>query len=119
MGGRPFAQIAFAEYSIHVETGVPPERAGALFSSSAVIDKRSKKKGPVPTDIVPMIRRFSCVQTPPGLQITALLAAQNPTLNPEYLADGFRQYLDPEAAFGFVRTALFDAQEKPFDSLEG
>ncbi|MCL2083532.1 MAG: TIGR03936 family radical SAM-associated protein [Oscillospiraceae bacterium] len=119
IGGRPFAQIAFAEYKITVETNIPPNRIHALFTSTVIVSKRSKKKAPVPTDIVPMIKNFSCVRFRDGIQITALLASQNPSLNPEYIAEGFRQYLDPEASFDFVRTALFDAAAHPFDALAG
>jgi hypothetical protein len=96
-----------------VDSAVAPERVTGLFTTSAVVQKRTKKKDYIPTDIVPFIKNAVCV--PPLLTIT--LKAKEPILNPEYVAEAWRTYLDPEAAFAFRRTALLDAEGKRFDTM--
>jgi radical SAM-linked protein len=111
IGGRPFSQIVFACYDMEVDSNVPPQRAEALFAASAVVQKRTKKKDFIPTDIVPFIRSFRAANGCYAMTLTA----KDPILNPEYVAEAFRLYLDPEAAFRFKRTALLDAEGNPFD----
>jgi hypothetical protein len=110
VGGRPVSRIAFARYEFTVDSQVEPERAIELFTTSAVVQKRTKKKDFVPTDIVPFIREFT-----PGY--SAVITAKDPVLNPEYIAEAWRTYLDPEAAFSFRRTELLDGEGKRFDNL--
>ncbi|MCL2002810.1 MAG: TIGR03936 family radical SAM-associated protein [Oscillospiraceae bacterium] len=114
VGGRPVSQIAYARYEITVDSQAAPEQAAALFTTSAVVQKRSKKKDCVPTDIVPFIKEITCR----GAQcLTVTLTARDPILNPEYIAEAWRTYLDPEAAFLFKRTSLLDGDGKAFDNL--
>ncbi|MDR0293149.1 MAG: TIGR03936 family radical SAM-associated protein [Oscillospiraceae bacterium] len=116
-GGRSVSQITFARYEITADSQAKPERVLALFASSAVVEKRNKRKELVPTDIVPFIRGVSCEPSGDKLRLTATLSAREPVLNPEYVAEAWRLYLDPEAAFSFKRTALLDGDEKLFDNL--
>ncbi|MDR1692313.1 MAG: TIGR03936 family radical SAM-associated protein [Oscillospiraceae bacterium] len=118
MGGRPASQISLATVEILADSPVPPETVSRLFQTSAVVMKRNKKKEQIPTDIVPFIRDISCAQLGDKLLVTATLTARDPVLNPEYLAEAWRTYLDPEAAFLFRRTALLDCDGAKFDSLQ-
>jgi radical SAM-linked protein len=110
IGGRAVSQIVFARYEMIVDSVAQPEQAVALFATSAVVEKRTKKKDYIPTDIVPFIREFT-----PGYSVT--ITAKDPILNPEYIAEAWRTYLDPEAAFTFRRAALLDAAGQAFDTL--
>jgi radical SAM-linked protein len=110
LGGRAAAQIYYARYEITTDSAADPKRAVELFTTSAVVEKRTKKKDYIPTDIVPFIKEFT-----PGYG--AVLSAKEPILNPEYIAEAWRAYLDPEAAFCFRRTELLDAEGQKFDSL--
>ncbi len=117
IGGRPASQIAFARVEITAESPVSPERVVNLFTTSAVVDKRNKKKELIPTDIVPFIRDIACERSGDKLLLTATLSARDPILNPEYVAEAWRTHLDPEAAFAFRRIALLDGEGKPFDQM--
>jgi radical SAM-linked protein len=131
VGGRAVTQISHIKFEILADSNIAPERAVSLFTTSAVVQKRTKKKDYIPTDIVPFLRNVSCERiscqadcppakppTPPLFcKLTALLSAKDPILNPEYVAEAWRTYLDPEAAFTFKRLALLDAEGKSFDSL--
>ncbi|MDR1669143.1 MAG: TIGR03936 family radical SAM-associated protein [Oscillospiraceae bacterium] len=117
IGGRPISQIAFARVEITADSPVSTERVTGLFTSSAVVEKRNKKKELVPTDIVPFIKDIACEAHGDKLRVTATLTARDPVLNPEYLAEAWRTYLDPEAAFSFKRLALLDEDGKSFDTL--
>ena len=117
IGGRAVSQIAFAQYEMAVESQANPEHVLKLYTTSAVVEKRNKKKEYVPTDIVPFIRELSCERRGDKLYVTATLTARDPILNPEYLAEAWRTYLDPEAAFSFKRAALLDGHYQAFDTL--
>jgi radical SAM-linked protein len=110
IGGRAVSQICYARYDITADSQASAEQVVKLFTASAVIQKRTKKKDYVPTDIVPFIREFT-----PGY--SAVITAKDPVLNPEYIAEAWRTYLDPEAAFSFRRTELLDGEGKRFDNL--
>ena len=115
--GRKLAEVLFAGYRMEAETGASPERVAEVFSRPVFVDKRAKKGGTVRTDITPMIRSLSCAPAPNGLTVSVVVAAQNPTLNPEYIADAWRELLDPDAAFRFTRTAIYGADGELFDNL--
>ena len=117
VGGRAITQISHIKYEFLADSNIAPERAVSLFTTSAVVQKRTKKKDYIPTDIVPFLRDVSCEQAEEKMRLTALLSAKEPILNPEYVAEAWRTYLDPEAAFNFKRLALLDSEGKPFDSL--
>ncbi|MDR0325610.1 MAG: TIGR03936 family radical SAM-associated protein [Oscillospiraceae bacterium] len=117
IGGRAVSQIAFARYAMTVETQTEPERAQKLFTMSAVVQKRNKKKDYIPTDIVPFIRDIDCRRDGDRLFFSVTLTAKDPILNPEYIAEAWRTYLDPEAAFAFTRVALLDGDGKAFDAM--
>ena len=117
IGGRAVTQIAYVKYEILAESQVTPESVVKLFTTEAVVQKRTKKKDYIPTDIVPYLREVTCEQAGEKLCFTALLTAKDPILNPEYVAEAWRTYLDPEAAFAFRRLALLDSEGRAFDNL--
>lgn len=113
---RAFAEIAYVRVSFRADTVCAPGRLRELFAAPVIVEKRTKK-GPVKTDIAPMIRRIDFGGEPGAVTGDAVLCAQNPTLNPEYLEVAVREYADPEAAFSFVRRGLLDAEGMPFDAF--
>jgi radical SAM-linked protein len=117
VGGRAVTQIYHVKYEITADSTAAPERVTSLFTTEAVVQKRTKKKDYIPTDIVPFMRDTACEQRDRKLCLTALLSAKEPILNPEYVAEAWRTYLDPEAAFTFKRLALLDLEGRAFDSL--
>ena len=75
-----------------------------------VITKRSKR-GENETDIVPLIARISFEAQADAVSLRAVISAQDPSLNPELLADALRQKR-PELApdfTGFTRLETLDA----------
>lgn len=121
-GGRKSKELAFLRTSVTLEYdgGVP---AGAqeqiqslLTGSSAVVEKKSKN-GPVPTDIRPMIWKLETSQPDAQtIELSAVVCAQNPTLNPMLLAAAVEAHL-PAAAPDFAsctRLEILDRDLKPF-----
>jgi radical SAM-linked protein len=117
IGGRAVTQIAYVKYEIFAESQAAPESVMKLFTAEAVVQKRTKKKDYIPTDIVPFMRDITCEQAGGKLRLTALLTAKEPILNPEYVGEAWRTYLDPEAAFTFKRLELLDSEGNRFDNL--
>ena len=68
------------------------------------------------TDIRPGIREVSFAAGEKELAVTAILSAQEPTINPELLAEALRQ-LQPEIApdfAKFTRIETYDAEMKVY-----
>ena len=102
------------------DAGVTPETLQAvrdLFDREAlVIQKRTKHKTMAEVDIRPLIRELAFAAEGDVLRIDALVAAQNPGLNPALLATAVETCL-PEHAPDFVRVqrlSLMDGQGMPF-----
>lgn len=91
------------EYDQGAEDSVKDQIAKLFASPSILIEKKSKK-GMVETDIKPMIENFSITRlSPQELEIQAMLCAQNPSLNPQYLIGAVERYL-PSCVPDFYRT---------------
>lgn len=69
-----------------------------LFERESIIINKKSKRGYSDTDIKPMIKSISFSD---GL-MTAVIAAQNPTLNPNNIVEAVKQ-LKPELAFNDIR----------------
>ncbi|HPE15850.1 MAG TPA: TIGR03936 family radical SAM-associated protein [Oscillospiraceae bacterium] len=122
---RPVKEIRYVNYRLEMlyDCGAPsPEALSAFFErESLVVTKKAKKTksnrtGFAEADIRPLIRRISFEPAQGGLLCHALVAAQNPSLNPEYVMKALSAYA-PELRPDFVRyrrTALLDADERPF-----
>ena len=88
-----------------------------LFARPSLTVEKHSKKGPVETDIAPMIRELT-VSAAAGdaVVIEAVVAAQNPTLNPLLLVTAIETYL-PEYKPDLVqcrRLEIYDADMNAF-----
>ncbi|MBR4193403.1 MAG: TIGR03936 family radical SAM-associated protein [Oscillospiraceae bacterium] len=99
------------------------ETLGALFARPSLVVEKHGKKGVVETDIAPMIRELTVKATgnrqqaaEDAIVIEAVVAAQNPTLNPLLLATAIETYL-PEYRPDHVlcrRIEIYDADMNVF-----
>ena len=97
----------------------PAEMAAALtelYAGAPVVITKKTQRGIGETDIRPAIREIAFADDGPDVQVEALISAQEPTLNPELLAEALRQ-LAPELApdfTKFTRVETCDAQMQLF-----
>ena len=119
---RPAREFAFlrAQLELIYDAGVPVGAAGALRElfarPSLMIEKRTKHKTLAEIDVAPLLRELTVTQGDGTLTLDVLVAAQNPGLNPAYLAQAIEREL-PELAPDFVRvrrTELYDAEGSIF-----
>ena len=93
----------------------PAEMAAALeefYRQEAIVITKKTKRGMGETDIRPGIRQIRFTPGEKEVDITAILSAQEPTINPELLAEALRQFspeLAPDFA-KFTRIETYDAQ---------
>ena len=83
----------------------PEEMRDALqrfFAQEAIIIRKKTKRGEADADIAPAIRSIGFTAGEGCVTLTAVVSAQEPTLNPEHLISALRQ-LAPELAPDFVR----------------
>ena len=92
----------------------PREMAEALqrfYEQEAVVITKKTKRGMGETDIRPEIREIHFTAGEHEVNITSIISAQEPTINPELLAEALRQ-LKPELApdfAKFIRIETYDA----------
>ena len=93
----------------------PAEMAAALeefYRQEAIVITKKTKRGMGETDIRPGIREIRFTTGDREVNITSVISAQEPTINPELLAEALRQ-LRPELApdfAKFTRIETYDAQ---------
>ncbi len=83
----------------------------AFYAVDSVVITKKTKRGMGETDIRPGIREISFTPGEKSVDITTILSAQEPTINPELLAEALRQ-LRPELApdfAKFTRIETYDA----------
>lgn len=108
-----------AELTMEYDGGVPEGAVGALpelFSRRELTVEKRTKRGMEETDIRPLIRKVSLVEVANTLHLTALVSAQNPSLNPALLTAAIARYL-PELEPDFVRcrrVEVFDENGEVF-----
>ena len=83
------------------EDRIPPDLK-AFYEQDEIKVVKKGKKGLTEVDIKPMIRSINFE----GLSLEALICAQNPTLNPDYIAKALGEY-SPDF-YRFERIELFD-----------
>ena len=119
---RPVREFAFlrARMELIYDNGVPAgavEKLRGLFArSSLIIEKRTKHKSMAEVDVAPMIREMALTQEGNSIFADAVVAAQNPGLNPAYLAQAIEREL-PALRPDFVRVRreeLYDAEMNIF-----
>ena len=97
----------------------PVETADALsafYARETVVITKKTKRGVGETDIRPGIREIAFAPGEKSVSVKAVISAQEPTINPELLAEAPRQ-LAPEIApdfARFTRLETFDADMKVF-----
>ena len=98
-GGKKAGKLAWlqAELTLIYDGGVPNgavKEISGLFSRPELIVEKHSKKGPTEIDIQPMHREITVVQKDDTeIILNAIVAAQNPTLNPMLLATAIETYL--------------------------
>ncbi len=119
---RPVREFAFlrARMELIYDNGVPAgaveELRGLFARSSLIIEKRTKHKSMAEVDVAPMIREMALTQEGNSIFADAVVAAQNPGLNPAYLAQAIEREL-PALRPDFVRVRreeLYDAEMNIF-----
>jgi radical SAM-linked protein len=119
---RKTGELAFLECELKLsyDGGVSNDAVSILeelFRSESLIVRKKSKKGLTDFDIIPCIKSLEVAQNGSNaIIIRAIVAAQNPTLNPMLLADAITLYR-PEAAPDFascLRLSMLDAKLKPF-----
>ncbi len=97
----------------------PAAMAAALsgfYALDRIVISKKTKRGQGETDIRPAIREIGFAARGADLVLEAVISAQEPTLNPELLADALRQ-LEPEIApdfAKFTRMETYDADMQLF-----
>ena len=119
---RPVREFAFlrARMELIYDNGVPDgaveELRGLFARPSLIIEKRTKHKSMAEVDVAPMIREMTLTQEENSIFADAVVAAQNPGLNPAYLAQTVEREL-PALRPDFVRVRreeLYDAEMNIF-----
>lgn len=91
--------LKYLQYSIRLEydNGVGDgqlENLRQLFARREIVIEKKSKKGMTDTDIKPMIENLYIARiSEQELEIQAMLCAQNPSLNPQYLIAAVERYL--------------------------
>ncbi len=119
---RPVRELAFlrAQLELIYDGGVPADAVPSLrelFSrGSLIIEKRTKHKELAQVDVAPLLREISFDARDGSVFVDAVVAAQNPGLNPAFLAQLIEREL-PQYRPDFVRVRrreLYDAKMEPF-----
>ena len=97
----------------------PGEMARALtdfYAADSIVITRKTKRGMGETDIRPGIREITFEPSDRAVLVKAVISAQEPTINPELLAEALRQQ-KPEIApdfAKFTRIETYDAEGKVY-----
>lgn len=121
-GGQKAGKLALlrSRLTLSYDGGIPAgtaEALRALFARPSLTVEKHSKKGPVETDIAPMIREVRIEAADRNtVRIEVLGSAQNPTLNPLLLVTAIETHL-PDRKPDFTlcrRLATYDAEERFF-----
>jgi len=119
---RPVRDLTYLRATMEFlyDNGVPAgavDELNALFArEELVIEKRTKNKSIAEINIAPLIKSVSFAEGENVVTAEVVVAAQNPGLNPAFLAQAVERQL-PALAPDFVRVRrkeLFDAQMEIF-----
>ena len=87
------------------------EALRAFYEQDSIVITKRTKRGMGETDIRPAIREIAFSVSGADVTLEALISAQEPTLNPELLAEALRQ-LRPEIAPDFAKFTRVDTYDK-------
>ena len=119
---RPVRELTYlqADMELDYDRGVPHGAAQALTEllrrRELLIEKRTKHKELAQIDIAPLIREMTLTEQDGSILADAVVAAQNPGLNPAYLAQAIEREL-PALKPDFVRvrrTEIYDTEGNVF-----
>ena len=119
---RPVREFVYlkAEMELIYDSGVPAGAKAALEElfarESLVIEKKTKHKALAQVDVAPLLKEIALTEGEGSIFVSVIVSAQNPGLNPAYLAQAIEREL-PEFAPDFVRVRrkeLFDAEMNIF-----
>lgn len=118
---RKVSEIKWLEISgiMEYDNENPAEMAGklsAFYAAEAIVITKRTKRGEAETDIKPAIQSIEFSPAEGGVQVHAVISAQEPTLNPELLTDALRQKapnLAPDFA-KYMRLETYDTQMTVF-----
>lgn len=114
--------IKYLHYNIRLEYDNGIDEAGEralkeFYAQKSIFVEKKTKKGMVETDIKPMIMSFGISRVSPReLEISTVLCAQNPALNPQYLINALERHL-PEFVPDFYkshRVEIYDEEMRVF-----
>lgn len=92
------------------------EKLNEFYSTESIVITKKTKRGMGESDIRPAIREIGFERSGSDVFMNAVLSAQEPTLNPELIADALRQ-LEPDIAPDFAkfkRLEIFDENMQVF-----
>lgn len=92
------------------------EKLNEFYSADSVVITKKTKRGVGESDIRPAIKEINFEQFGADVWMRTVISAQEPTLNPELIADALRQ-LAPDIAPDFAkfkRLEIFDENMEPF-----
>ncbi len=121
-GGQKAGKLALlrSRLTLSYDGGIPAgtaEALRALFARPSLTVEKHSKKGPVETDVAPMIREVRIEAADRNtVRIEVLGSAQNPTLNPLLLVTAIETHL-PDRKPDFTlcrRLAIYDAEGRLF-----
>ncbi len=87
-----------------------------FYAQESIVITKKTKRGMGESDIRPAVKSLAFKPADKSVELKAVISAQEPTLNPELLAEALRQ-LKPELApdfAKFTRIETFDAEMKVF-----
>ena len=96
------------------DSGVPDgaaERIGALLNGTELRVEKRTKRGVEETDIRPLIKKTAISAEEDRIILTALISAQNPSLNPALLTAAIERYL-PQDKPDFVRYCRLEVYDE-------
>ena len=82
-----------------------------FYARESIVITKKTKRGIGETDIRPAIREIAFAVDGPDVRLEAVISAQEPTLNPELLADALRQ-LYPEIAPDFAKFTRLETYDR-------
>ena len=120
--GRKIRHLALLDcvLTLEYDQGVPAEAEKAirelLNREEVCVEKKSKSKGLIQQNIIPMIRSVRLEEQGRELEIHARICCQEPALNPMQIPAAIEKYL-PELKPDFVRCGrveIYDGEETIF-----
>ena len=85
-----------------------------FYARESIVITKKTKRGMGETDIRPAIREIAFSVEGNDAALEAVISAQEPTLNPDLLADALRQ-LQPEIAPDFARFTRLETYDKEME----